>query len=61
MKVVFYRDANREWRWRLKARNGRYLADSGEGYKRKGACAKSWWSVRDNIRGFHVSEEYADD
>jgi len=30
-----YRDRKREWRWRLTAPNGRILADSGEGYKRK--------------------------
>jgi hypothetical protein len=34
-KLEIYRDARREWRWRLKASNGRILADSGEGYRRK--------------------------
>lgn len=27
-----YRDAAGEWRWRLKAANGRIVGDSGEGY-----------------------------
>lgn len=26
------------WRWRLVARNGRIIADSGEAYNRKQAC-----------------------
>ena len=40
MKFIIYRDKKKEWRWRLKAKNGRILADSGEGYKRKSACEK---------------------
>ena len=34
-KLEIYRDAKREWRWRLRAANGRIIADSGEGYRRK--------------------------
>lgn len=34
-KLEIYRDAKREWRWRLRASNGRIVADSGEGYRRK--------------------------
>ena len=33
-----YRDATREYRWRFTASNGRVLADSGEGYKKRSAC-----------------------
>ncbi len=40
MKIELYVDAAGEWRWRLKARNGRILGDSAEGYKRKAACRK---------------------
>jgi uncharacterized protein YegP (UPF0339 family) len=32
--VEFYRDKRGEHRWRAIARNGKVLADSGEGYKR---------------------------
>ena len=38
MKFIVYRDGKREWRWRLVAKNGRVIADSGEGYKRVAAC-----------------------
>lgn len=35
MSLQVYRDRRKEWRWRLKAGNGRILADSGESYSRK--------------------------
>ena len=34
-KVQVYQDRKSEWRWRLIAKNGRILADSGEGYNSK--------------------------
>jgi uncharacterized protein YegP (UPF0339 family) len=37
-KVVVYLDERDEWRWTFIRSNGRKLADSGEGYKRKAAC-----------------------
>ncbi len=40
MKFVIYRDKKGEWRWHLKARNGRIVAESGEGYKSKAHCRK---------------------
>ena len=33
-----FRDKKGEWRWHVKARNGRIVADSGEGYTRKSRC-----------------------
>ena len=36
--IVYYRDRRKKWRWRLLARNGRIVADSGEGYTRKFDC-----------------------
>ena len=35
MKFEIYKGTDGKWRWRLLARNGRILADSGEGYARK--------------------------
>jgi len=35
MKFEIYRDTRSEYRWRLKAANGRIIADSGEGYVSK--------------------------
>lgn len=34
-RLTIYRDRKREWRWRLKHKNGCIMADSGEGYTRK--------------------------
>jgi uncharacterized protein YegP (UPF0339 family) len=34
-KLEIYRDGRSEWRWRLRAANGRIVADSGEGYRRR--------------------------
>lgn len=39
MKLRVYRAAD-GWRWRLKARNGRIIADSGEAYTRRSDCVK---------------------
>lgn len=36
--VEVYRDRQGTWRWRCVAPNGRIVADSGEGYSRKGAA-----------------------
>ena len=33
--VEFYQDEKGEWRWRVRAGNGRVVGDSAEGYKRK--------------------------
>jgi uncharacterized protein YegP (UPF0339 family) len=39
MKFEIYRSKG-EWRWRLKARNGKTIA-SGEGYKNKADCVST--------------------
>ena len=43
MKFEIYRDRSkkREYRWRLKARNGRIIATSGEGYRRRSGAVKA--------------------
>lgn len=37
-KIEVYADEAGEWRWRVRAGNGRILADSGEGYRRRRDC-----------------------
>lgn len=44
-KVHIYRDMRKEWRWKLVARNGKTVAESGEGYKRKPTMLKSMRKV----------------
>ena len=41
-----YKDDAGEWRWHLKAANGRVIADSGEGYRDRGGCIHSIELVR---------------
>jgi len=41
-----YKDEVDEWRWQLKARNGRIIGDSGEGYKNKKDMVKSMDLIR---------------
>ncbi|HUS46902.1 MAG TPA: DUF1508 domain-containing protein [Phycisphaerae bacterium] len=42
-----YRDAKGEWRWRLRAGNGRIVADSGESYRKRRAAwfATGWVAI----------------
>lgn len=49
--VEFYRDRAGEWRWRLKARNGRILADSAEGYTRYADCRLGYTRTCDVLQG----------
>jgi len=44
-KVEIYRDNRGEWRWRLRAGNGRIIADGGEGYTRKAAALNGMMRV----------------
>lgn len=39
----FYRDRDREWRWRVRAANGLITADSGEGYGRLRDAKHGMW------------------
>ena len=41
MKYYIYRDVSGYWRWRLKASNGRIIADSGESYYNKSDCMQA--------------------
>lgn len=43
-----YLDEAQEWRWRLRHRNGRILADSGEGYTAKAKARQGIRSVQNN-------------
>jgi len=42
-----YVDAKGEYRWRLWAKNGRIVADSGEGYKQKRNCVEMCTKLTD--------------
>ena len=50
-KLEIYRDAKREWHWRLRAANGRIVADSGEGYRRRASLLAGIECVRVLLSG----------
>lgn len=41
LKAELYQDKRNEWRWRIKAGNGKILAICSEGYKNKRDCVNS--------------------
>lgn len=45
-----YEDARGDWRWRLKARNGRVIADSAEGYVSRTNARRAAETVRDTMK-----------
>jgi uncharacterized protein YegP (UPF0339 family) len=55
-KFYIYRDAKGEYRWRLRAGNGRIIADSGEGYERKIDCERSIELVKEESPTAPVEE-----
>lgn len=55
-KFDVYRDARRQFRWRLKASNGRIVADSGEGYSDRYGARRPAETVRRNIGNAGIEE-----
>jgi uncharacterized protein YegP (UPF0339 family) len=53
-KFEVYRDAAGEWRWRLKAANGRIVADSGEGYASDHNARRAAENARSSIGGARI-------
>lgn len=51
--IEFYKDARNQWRWRVKALNGKILAISSESYKNKKDCRTALSSTRDLLREYH--------
>ena len=48
--LYYYKDKKKEWRWRFMATNGKFVADSGEGYKTLRGAEKGWMAVENSIR-----------
>lgn len=59
MHFYVYKDKKGEWRWKLRAKNGKIIADSGEGYKRRRDCvngAQLLMSLPEQFAGIVVVE-----
>jgi uncharacterized protein YegP (UPF0339 family) len=50
-RFELYKDRRGEFRWRLRAANGRVIADGAEGYKTKRACLRGVYLVVDIAEG----------
>lgn len=55
-----FRDARQEFRWRLKAGNGRTLAVSDEGYTTRAACMKGIELIKDGAAKADVEDHTAE-
>lgn len=49
-KVTVWKDAAGEWRWTRRARNGKVVAVSGEGYKRRSHAVLMAFSVNEQVQ-----------
>lgn len=52
-----FRDQRGEWRWRLRHRNGKIIATSGEGYTRKHNAQNGIRSVMENAPNAEITED----
>jgi hypothetical protein len=55
-RFELYRDSQNQWRWRLRASNGRTIADSSEGYHNKQDCLDGINLVKSEAPGAPVEE-----
>ncbi len=58
MKILYYKDKKKEWRWKMQAKNNKILADSAEGYKRRPACEKAAMKIIGDIQAGDIEEVY---
>jgi uncharacterized protein YegP (UPF0339 family) len=57
-KIVVYKDAAGEWRWRIRATNGEIIAASTEGYKTKDDVEANIIMLADTlISGFQIVQD----
>jgi uncharacterized protein YegP (UPF0339 family) len=56
MKFEIYTDKAGEFRWRLLARNGKIIAESGEGYQKKTALKRAIKSIQEKAGGATILE-----
>lgn len=45
MRLELYTDRRGKHRWRLRARNGRIVAESGQGYARRNGARHAFWTT----------------
>ncbi len=55
-RVEVYRDRAGRWRWRLRAVNGKVIADSGQGYHARRECVLAAKRTRESMADAAVWE-----
>jgi len=56
-KITVYQDRAGEYRWRLRANNGKTTADSGEGYTSRTGARQAAERVRREIADASIDDE----
>lgn len=56
-EVDLYKDASKEWCWRVEADNGNVIGASSEGYKNKGDMVKNIKSLNESFTQFFKEDE----
>ena len=51
MRFLVFRDKKEEYRWSLKAENGKCIATSGQGYKELRKLKKTMLKIRARVHG----------
>ena len=51
-----FRDSRGDWRWHLRAANGRIVADSGEGYASRRNAKRAIVTFVDDVQGMALRE-----
>jgi len=54
---TIYKDSKGEYRWRLRASNGKTIADSGEGYTNKADCQAAIKLIQGGAASAPVKDE----
>jgi len=54
-RIELFRGVNRQWYWRIRARNGRVLASS-EGYTRRASAEQTAGRLASHMRSVRVAE-----
>jgi uncharacterized protein YegP (UPF0339 family) len=60
-KYMMFRDAKSEWRWSLRAENGKIVATSGEGYEHRSDCLHAIGLVMDSANAPVFDETGSDE
>ncbi len=61
MKFEIYEDNAKEFRWRLKAANGKVMATPGQGYKAKADCKKAIERIKSDVGSDKLKFEVYED